>query len=65
MMDANGDQSHDLLCFEEGLPASPGFPNSDSYVEYGTYAIATPWEIHLCRAYVIKAGSRCPLVQPQ
>lgn len=34
MMDANGDQSHDLLCFEEGLPASPGFPNSDSYVEY-------------------------------
>lgn len=41
MMGANGDQSHDLLCFEEGLPASPGFPNSDSYVEYGTYAIAT------------------------
>lgn len=34
MMDANGDQSRDLLCFEERLPSSPGFPNSDSYMEY-------------------------------
>ncbi|XP_042367481.1 HMG box-containing protein 1-like isoform X1 [Plectropomus leopardus] len=34
MMDADGDQSHDLLCFEERLPSSPGFPTSDSYMEY-------------------------------
>lgn len=36
MMDADGDQSHDLLCCEERLPSSPGFPTSDSYMEYGT-----------------------------
>ncbi|XP_033471084.2 HMG box-containing protein 1-like isoform X2 [Epinephelus lanceolatus] len=34
MMDADGDQPHDLLCFEQHLPASPGFPTSDSYMEY-------------------------------
>uniref|UniRef100_A0A3Q3WLT3 HMG box-containing protein 1 n=1 Tax=Mola mola TaxID=94237 RepID=A0A3Q3WLT3_MOLML len=34
MMDADGDQSHDLLCYEEHLPSSPGFPTSDSYMEY-------------------------------
>lgn len=35
-MDADGDQSHDLLCCEEHLPSSPGLPTSDSYMEYGT-----------------------------
>lgn len=35
-MDADGDQSHDLLRCEESLPSSPGFPTSDSYMEYGT-----------------------------
>ncbi|XP_034529463.1 HMG box-containing protein 1-like [Notolabrus celidotus] len=34
MMEADGDQSHDLICFEEHLPASPGFPTSDSHMEY-------------------------------
>lgn len=34
MMDADGDQSRDLLCREEHLPSSPGFPTSDSYMEY-------------------------------
>ncbi|KAI3366927.1 hypothetical protein L3Q82_009578, partial [Scortum barcoo] len=34
MMDADGDQSHDLLRCEERLPSSPGFPTSDSYMEY-------------------------------
>ncbi|XP_076007222.1 HMG box-containing protein 1-like [Genypterus blacodes] len=36
MMDADEDrsQSHDLLHCEERLPASPGFPTSDSYMEY-------------------------------
>ncbi|XP_045928001.1 HMG box-containing protein 1-like isoform X2 [Micropterus dolomieu] len=33
-MDADGDQSHGLLCCEERLPSSPGFPTSDSYMEY-------------------------------
>lgn len=33
-MDADGDQSHELLCCEERLPSSPGFPTSDSYMEY-------------------------------
>ncbi|KAA8579958.1 hypothetical protein FQN60_005493, partial [Etheostoma spectabile] len=33
MMDADGDQS--LLCCEERLPSSPGFPTSDSSMEYG------------------------------
>ncbi|XP_078137514.1 HMG box-containing protein 1-like [Sander vitreus] len=32
MMDADGDQS--LLCCEEHLPSSSGFPTSDSYMEY-------------------------------
>lgn len=59
-MDANGDQSHDLLCFEERLPSSPGFPNSDSYMEYGTYASVTLWSIHLNHAYAVKVGSRSP-----
>ena len=36
MMDADGDQPHELLCCEERLPSSPGFPTSDSYMEYGT-----------------------------
>ncbi|XP_031721431.1 HMG box-containing protein 1-like isoform X1 [Anarrhichthys ocellatus] len=34
MMDADGDQSHDLLHCEERLSSSPGFPTSDSYMEY-------------------------------
>ncbi|XP_036976911.1 HMG box-containing protein 1-like isoform X2 [Acanthopagrus latus] len=34
MMDADGDQPHELLCCEERLPSSPGFPTSDSYMEY-------------------------------
>lgn len=34
MMDADGDQSHDLFRCEEHLPSSPGFPTSDSYMEY-------------------------------
>ncbi|CAJ1054261.1 HMG box-containing protein 1-like [Xyrichtys novacula] len=34
MMDADIDQSHDLICFEEHLPSSPGFPTSDSHMEY-------------------------------
>ncbi|XP_070848715.1 HMG box-containing protein 1-like [Chaetodon trifascialis] len=34
MMDADGDPSHDLLCCEERLASSPGFPTSDSYMEY-------------------------------
>uniref|UniRef100_UPI0037E9672C HMG box-containing protein 1-like n=1 Tax=Semicossyphus pulcher TaxID=241346 RepID=UPI0037E9672C len=34
MMDTDRDQSHDLLCFEEHLPSSPGFPTSDSHMEY-------------------------------
>ncbi|XP_034381687.1 HMG box-containing protein 1-like isoform X2 [Cyclopterus lumpus] len=34
MMDADGDQSHDLLLCEERLSSSPGFPTSDSYMEY-------------------------------
>ncbi|XP_071358541.1 HMG box-containing protein 1-like isoform X2 [Trachinotus anak] len=33
-MDADGDQSHDLLRCEEDFPSSPGFPTSDSYMEY-------------------------------
>lgn len=33
-MDADGDRSRDLLCCEERLPSSPGFPTSDSYMEY-------------------------------
>lgn len=57
MMDANGDQSHDLLCFEERLPSSPGFPNSDSYMEYGTYATVTLWGIYLNQAYALKVES--------
>lgn len=64
MMDASGDQSHDLLCFEEGIPDSPDFPNSDSYVEYGTHAVAAPWEIHLGLEYVFKSRDSCPPVQP-
>ncbi|GAA6227756.1 HMG box-containing protein 1-like isoform X1 [Lates japonicus] len=34
MIDADGDQSHDLLRCEEHFPSSPGFPTSDSYMEY-------------------------------
>ncbi|XP_074554230.1 HMG box-containing protein 1-like isoform X2 [Halichoeres trimaculatus] len=34
MMDAEGDVSHNLICFEEHLPSSPGFPTSDSHMEY-------------------------------
>lgn len=34
MMDT--DQSRDLLGCEEHFPSSPGFPTSDSYMEYGT-----------------------------
>lgn len=59
-MDANGDQSRDLLCFEERLPSSSGFPNSDTYMEYGTYATVTLWGIHLNHAYAIKVGSKSP-----
>ncbi|KAG7497042.1 HMG box-containing protein 1-like [Solea senegalensis] len=32
-MDADGDQSHDLLCSEH-FPTSPGVPTCDSYMEY-------------------------------
>ncbi|XP_068442176.1 HMG box-containing protein 1-like isoform X2 [Clinocottus analis] len=34
MMDTDVDQSHDLLRCEERLSSSPGFPTSDSYMEY-------------------------------
>ncbi|XP_054480649.1 HMG box-containing protein 1-like [Anoplopoma fimbria] len=34
MMDADGDQTHDLLRCEEVLSSSPSFPTSDSYMEY-------------------------------
>lgn len=34
MMDADGDQSHDPLRCDEHFPSSPGFPTSDSYMEY-------------------------------
>ncbi|XP_060886252.1 HMG box-containing protein 1-like [Labrus mixtus] len=34
MMNADGDQSHELLCCEESLSPSPRFPTSDSYMEY-------------------------------
>ncbi|XP_041833728.1 HMG box-containing protein 1-like isoform X2 [Melanotaenia boesemani] len=34
MMDAAGNQSHDLLHCDEHLPSSPGLPTSDSYMEY-------------------------------
>ncbi|XP_062299692.1 HMG box-containing protein 1-like isoform X1 [Scomber scombrus] len=34
MMDTDGEQSHDPLHCEERLPSSPGFPTSDSYMEY-------------------------------
>lgn len=36
MMDADEDESHDLPRCEEHLSSSPGFPTSDSYMEYGT-----------------------------
>lgn len=34
-MDVDGEESHDLLRCEEHFPSSPGFPTSDSYIEYG------------------------------
>ncbi|KAK2858773.1 hypothetical protein Q5P01_003393 [Channa striata] len=34
MVDADRDQSHDLLPCEEHFSSSPGFPTSDSYMEY-------------------------------
>uniref|UniRef100_I3K1E6 HMG box-containing protein 1 n=2 Tax=Oreochromis niloticus TaxID=8128 RepID=I3K1E6_ORENI len=34
MTDADGDQSHDSLRCDEHFPSSPGFPTSDSYMEY-------------------------------
>uniref|UniRef100_A0A3Q3J9K6 HMG box-containing protein 1 n=1 Tax=Monopterus albus TaxID=43700 RepID=A0A3Q3J9K6_MONAL len=34
MMDANGDQSYSLLHCDEHFLFSPGFPTSDSYIEY-------------------------------
>nr|XP_040030310.1 HMG box-containing protein 1-like isoform X1 [Gasterosteus aculeatus aculeatus] len=34
MMDADEDESHDLPRCEEHLSSSPGFPTSDSYMEY-------------------------------
>ncbi|XP_072234092.1 HMG box-containing protein 1-like isoform X1 [Leuresthes tenuis] len=34
MMDADGDQTHDLLRCDEHFPSSPGLPTSDSYMEY-------------------------------
>ncbi|XP_026182679.1 HMG box-containing protein 1-like isoform X2 [Mastacembelus armatus] len=34
MMNADEDQSHDLLHCEEHFLSSPGFPTSDSYMEY-------------------------------
>ncbi|XP_026219985.1 HMG box-containing protein 1-like [Anabas testudineus] len=34
MMDADRGQSHDPLRCEEHFPSSPGFPTSDSYMEY-------------------------------
>ncbi|CAN9508130.1 unnamed protein product [Ophioblennius macclurei] len=34
MMDADGHQSHDPLRCDEHFPSSPGFPTSDTYMEY-------------------------------
>ncbi|XP_068163290.1 HMG box-containing protein 1-like isoform X2 [Antennarius striatus] len=34
MMDADGDQTHDVLRCEERLPSSPGWATSDSHIEY-------------------------------
>lgn len=34
VIDTGGEQLPELLCCEERLPCSPGFPTSDSYMEY-------------------------------
>lgn len=35
-MNADEDESHGLLFCEERLPSSPGLPDHDSSMEYGT-----------------------------